>query len=338
MGRCAGAIASLTVLAAGACGAPGASSTTSLNGVDDASPAAQAAAAPARDLLTPGSCLSGSTLAGSADGMEEAVARFGLVAYEEMADDPVWTDVVDCSRPHTFEIYGVVELPDAISDDVTSYTDLLETTGSVSRSIRTAVDHACALKIPAAADITAKAEIHVDVMPLVSQALGSFRWAPAPPSAWDAGQRSIGCIFEQPEPAIITVEDVMSGALPPEQRTCLDRGSFVSCDALHDVERIATLVVDRAVASQQLRGERAVGVSGLVELGDRQWSALDSVCQRYLTAVSDSAPTRLRGVADTYPELYPDTDGHYIVLCSAQSPFGTPAEQMTLTKSTVYDG
>jgi hypothetical protein len=270
--------------------------------------------------------------------MEEAVARFGLVAYEQMADDPLWTDAVDCSRPHTFEVYGVVELPAAVSDDVTSYTDLLETTGSVSRAISSAVDHACALKIPVAGAVTSKAATDVDVMPLVSEAVGRFRWSPAPPDAWDAGVHSIGCLFEQPEPATTTVDAVVSGALPPEQRTCLDRGDFVSCDVLHDVERIATFVVDRAVESRQLRGERAVDVSGPVELGDQQWSALDSICQRYLTAVSDSAGARLRGVTDTYPELYPDTGGHYIVLCSAQSPFGTPAEQMTLTKSTVYDG
>jgi hypothetical protein len=338
MGRRAGVLASLTVLAASACSsAPGLSSTTSLDDVGDVSPASEGASGSAAHAAVTGTCLSGERLADSPDDMADAVSRFGLAAYQEMADDPIWTDTVDCSEPHTLEVYGAVMLPAGVAEVVMSYTDLLARAGGAARAIENAVDQACALAIPVASSISSKAPIDVDVIPLTNPAVGRFTWSPPPSDDWEAGDETIGCLFEQPQPGTTTVADLVSGILPVEQRICLDGTSFVPCNVLHDVERIAALRVDRAVAAHRLPGTRAVDDTGMVDLGDEHWSSLDTVCQNYLTAISGSAVSRLRGVTDTYPELYPDEAGHYTVLCTARSPFGTPSRAMTITKSTVYD-
>jgi hypothetical protein len=110
--------------------------------------------------------------------------------------------------------------------------------------------------------------------------------------------------------------------------------AFVSCARRHDAERLATVRLDRAVAQGQIVGARAVDETGRVNLGDEAWRALDGVCQRYLDAIAPHHPSGLRGVANTYPELYPDADGHYSVLCTAQAPFGsTPSKAVVTTGS-----
>ena len=63
----------------------------------------------------------------------------------------------------------------------------------------------------------------------------------------------------------------------------------------------------------------------MVDLGASEWTMLDDVCQRYLNAVAPNAPDGIFGVADTYPELYPNEFGSFNIMCLARSPFGTDA-------------
>jgi hypothetical protein len=338
MGRRAGVLAALAVFAASACsGAPGLSSASSLDDVGDADPDSGAAGQADSDVAVTGTCLSGERLADTRADLAEYINVYGLAAYQIMADDPIWTDTVDCLEPHVLEVYGAVTLPDDLAEQVSSYADLLEEDTPLANEIRDSVTRDCAMQLDGVSSVAESAPIDLDVVPLTTPAVGHFTWNPVPEESWADGDHSIGCLFEQPTPGTARVQDLVTAAVPQEQRICLDGTTFVSCDRAHDVERIATLLVDRAVAAHELAGVRAVDESGLVTLGEGQWDALDAVCQRYLATISAHPWPGIRGVADTYPELYPDDLGRYTVLCTARSAFGTATRDMIVTTRSVYD-
>jgi hypothetical protein len=337
MGLRVGVLASLAVLTAGACGGPGSPSSTGPDDrLADFTPV-DASIAATSDLAVPGRCLGGERLADEPAELSSAMARFGAGAYQVLADDPVWTDVVSCTDAHSIEIYAAVRLPVEIQEQVTSYADLLSQSSAVALSVDAAIDHECSLAIGPSARVMNRAPIELDVAPAVSETVGHLTWAPVPASAWDDGDHAFGCLFEQPEPTTSTAADLTSGTLPDDQRLCLSMTDFVSCAQPHDSERIAVLTVDQAVAQHQLAGAQAVNAAGQVDLGVAQWAILDHVCERYLMVVSGQPVDGIRGVANSYPDFYPGSDGHYTVVCSAQSPFGTPVRDRRVTTRSVYD-
>jgi hypothetical protein len=326
MGRRMGVLAGLAIFAASACsGAPATTSTGSL------------ALESASRLIEADTCLGGARFSDSESSLADAVATYGLAAYEALADDPSWTDVVDCSEPHTFEVYGVVSLPAELDDRISSYSDLLTPSSGLAGAIHEALSRECAAAINPTVSVPTPRRLDVDTYPLTPADIGAFTTEPSPPTAWVAGDRTFGCLFEQPTPATVMVDDLTSPAFPLDERTCLEGTRFVTCTKPHDVERIATLVVDRAVDAKELAGLRAVDEFGSVDLGDEQWAALDTVCQDYLAAISDEPTSGLRGVADTYPELYPDDEGQYSILCTAQSRFGTSSDDKVVSSTSVYN-
>lgn len=330
MGRRRGVLAGLALLAVGACSAtPGLSSTSSLQ--QRVGPDGFAASIVGR-------CLGGERLADDEDALAGAIAAYGLDAYQAMGDDPVWTDAVACAEPHTLEVYATVAVPRPLAEQVADYADLLAVDGPRAAALDAEVARACAAEVPVASRVAAAAPLDVDVLPYTAPAVGRFSWSPAPPAAWDDGERVFACLFEQPQPASHTVADVVGGGLPAADRVCLRGTAFTSCARTHDVERLALLGVDRAVGRGELAGARAVDDLGRVLLAPGQWRLLDATCERYLRAVAAHPWPGIRGVADTYPELYPDDAGNYTVLCLARSPFETPTAQLIVTTGSVYDG
>jgi hypothetical protein len=326
MGRRIGVLAAAAVLAAGACSSAPSTMSTVPIALESSAPFAAA-----------GTCLAGARFGDAGSDLADAVETYGLAAYEALADAPAWTDQIDCFEPHSFEIYGVVSLPTRLDNEISTYTDLLSPTGSEAEAIHAAVQRECGALIEPRTPVNRAVKLDVDAYPLLRADLGTFTAEPAPPKAWAAGDRTFGCLFEQPAPGTLMVADLMSPDLPLAQRTCLDGTDFVTCSKPHDVERIATLAVDRAVEAKQLAGLRAVDDSGTVDLGMEEWAALDRVCQGFLTAISERPSRGLRGVADTYPELYPDDQGHYSVLCTAQSRFGTSPGDRVVSSTSVYN-
>jgi hypothetical protein len=330
--RAAVAFATLTTLAATACG-------SGSGGLDDLSALAAGAGADtsAPATLAVGQCLAGARLRDNPDGLAAALARYGIGAFESLGDDPAWTDPVDCGEPHQLEVYGVVGLPPQVESEVASYADVVNVDSHVYREVSDEVTRGCALSFGPAATAARSAPLAVDVMPAWSANAGvSVTWAPSPAASWDRGEHRFACLFEQARQGTVRLADLASADFPSAARSCLMGTAFVPCGQRHDAERIATVGLDRAVAEGQIVGARAVDEVGRVDLGSDAWQALDGVCQRYLDAVAPHHATGLRGVANTYPELYPDADGRYTVLCSAQAPFGVGPSGAVVTAGSVF--
>ena len=219
-----------------------------------------------------------------------------------------------------------------------SYDDLLDTTTPLYRAVRGSVTQQCSQQLDGLTEVSASAHLDVDLLPMISdERIGRRAWDPVPIESWDAGDRGFLCTYQQSTAGTTSYLGILDGAFPTEARSCLSGEVFVSCDTAHDTERIALFIVDRAVDSGQLQGTDAIDSSGQVALEHGQWTALDDICQRYLNVVSQSPPDGVFGVADTYPELYPNEFGSYNVMCLARSPFGTSADDMVISTSSVYD-
>jgi hypothetical protein len=301
--------------------------------------AGAAADAPLSSVMSVGECLLGARQRDNPSALSMALQRYGIGAFETLGDDPAWTDPVDCAQPHQLEVYGVVSLPPSVEEQVTSYGDLVNAGTRVYREVVDEVTRGCALAFGPAAVAARSAPLAVDVVPAWTSDAGvSLTWAPSPAVAWDDGDHVFACLFEQARPGALRFADVASTAFPLTGRICLMGAAFVSCGRRHDAERIATIRLDRAVAEAQIAGARAVDEAGRVDLGADAWRALDGVCQHYLDAVAPHHAPGLRGVANTYPEIYPDADGRYTVLCSAQAPFGSAPSTAVVTTGSVFEG
>jgi hypothetical protein len=336
--RAAVALAAATTLATTACGVGGGGSDA--NGSLDGVGALVAEAKPtgaAPDAMSAGACLAGARVRDNPNALSTALNRYGMDAFDSLGDDPAWTDAVDCSEPHEIEVYGIVALPPALDDAVGSYADLVIPGTRVYREVDNEVTRGCAVAFDPAAAASRGVPLSVDVIPAWSQDAGvALVWAPSPAAAWDQGEHTFACLFEQSRPGTVRLADVSSAAFPAAGRVCLMGTAFVPCGSRHDAERIATIRLDRAVDEGQVAGARAVDEAGRVDIGDDAWRALDGVCQRYLDAVAPDHDAALRGVANTYPELYPDADGHYTALCAAQAPFGSAPANAVVTAGSVF--
>ena len=337
MRRTAVALATAMTLALGGCGGVvGGSDPDSLDGVSALVAGARADGS-ATDAMSVGVCLAGARMRDNPDGLSAALQQYGIGAFDTLGDDPAWTDPVDCATPHVFAVYGVVALPPDVESKITSYRDVVNPGARVYGQVDSEVSAGCALAFGPAADAAHGAPLAVDIVPAWAPGAGLFvTWAPSPAAAWDDGDHVFACLFEQSRPGTLRLADITSGDLPASARICLMGAAFVSCGRRHNAERIATIGVDNAVAAGQLTGARAVDEAGRVNLGAEAWSALDGVCERYLDAVAPQHAQGLRGVANTSPDLYPDADGHYSVLCSAQAPFGSAPSKAVVSAGSVF--
>lgn len=309
----------------------------SANALDEAAAGVPAAAAPAYEGSSAAGCTTGLRF-GDDNAIDVAVEQgWAASAAAELADDPIWTDVVDCAEPHRIEVYGVVSLPVMLDRDVASYADLLDTSTPLYRAIRANVTEQCARQVPAISRLEGQTRLDIDVVPMLSgDEHGRRAWDPVPQRAWDAGEHSFVCSFQHPDEITTSYLDVLQPTFPTDTRVCLLREQFIDCERPHDAERIALFIVDRAVETGHLDGAEVVDRSGSVNLPAAQWTLLDDVCQRYLNAVTDSPPEGLFGVTDTYPDLYPNEYGSFNVICMARSPFGTAPGDMALRSTSVY--
>lgn len=340
MGGRAALLAAVGLLAVAGCGGSGddGAKTTALADLAEVAQSADSADG-AGDTVEAGDCLGPGTLGDTPTDLATQIDAFGLVAYTAMADDPLWANQVDCSQPHAFEVYDVVTLPADLDEQVVSYADLLADHGPLAKAVRTAVGHGCATALGPSAAVMDASPLQADVMPVLNSA-GALQLAsnPLPPASWAGGDHGFACLLEQDPPGTVMAADIATGALPYADRVCLDGTAFTGCDQPHDAERIAVLSVDTAVATGALRGRQAVDADGRVNLGDDEWALLDEVCDRYLREVTVTPAPGLVGVANTYPESYPDTNGRYWVLCSAQAPFGADPADVVTTSTSVFDG
>jgi hypothetical protein len=328
-------LAATTTLAITGC-APGSGGT-----LDDASALAAGISpdASAADSIKTGQCFAGARLRDNPTALSTTLSREGMGAFTALGDQPTWTDPVECDQPHQIEVYGVVGLPPRVDASITSYADVLDPESAVYHAVDDEVVRGCALTLAPSTTATRSAPMAVDVTPFWAAGSGiATSWSAMPSAAWDGGDHAFACLFELDRPGTARLADSSTSDFPADARSCLMGSSFVACGQRHDEERIASVGLDWAVAQGQVAGARAVDDAGRVNLGAAAWATLDGVCQRYLDAVAPHHDAKLRGVANTYPELYPDAAGHYTVLCSARSAFGSVPVDTIITVGSVFAG
>lgn len=290
-------------------------------------------------FVEPGDCFGGTRFGDEAASQLARERGFGAGAAAQLADDPVWSGSTSCREPHQIEVYGTVRLPHDLDASIDSYADLVDVTTPLYRAVRDNVVSQCAAKSPLIASVAADTSLDLDIVPFIgSDTIGRRAWDPVPADVWSDGDRSFVCSYQQPAATTLIYDDILTGGFPTEGRSCLSQDQFVACDQMHDTERVALFIVDRSVDRGMLPGQGARTADGMVDLGAAEWTVLDDVCQRYLNAVAPNAPDGIFGVADTYPELYPNEYGSFNIMCLARSPFGTAPTSMVMTDASVYEG
>lgn len=254
---------------------------------------------------------------------------------DAMRDDAAFEKLLDCTQPHSLELYNVVALDPALGTQVKDYADLLDQKSALFRRIGDQINSRClagsAYDVPA----RSKGGLAVQLSPFLNSGGGlHVAWDPFPADLWAKGQRKFVCIFAQDQPGTLRFADLTTGRVPVAARVCLNTpSSYVPCSGRHQAESIADLGLSAAIEKGQLPGSKAVrkGPDGLfVAISDAQYARLDKVCQTFLSAVS-ARKGELSGRAYLgSPRLWPTKEGRYVATCFAVKP-GEPPPPFTGT-------
>jgi hypothetical protein len=248
---------------------------------------------------------------------------------DAMRDDAAFTQQLDCSDPHSLELYNVVEVSPRLTARVGDYADLLDQKSALYREVRDQVNDQCM-----AGSAYGEAQRRAGGMPVqLGPSLnvnGGLRvaWDPFPADLWATGQKKFVCTFEQDQPGTLRFADLGTRRAPISARVCLDTpGKYLPCSRPHQAEDIGEMILNTAIAKGQINGKRAVrtGARGsYVALSDAEYARLDKVCETLLTSVS----TTKGGVTGrAYPgsaSQWPSDSGAYVASCFAMKPFEPP--------------
>ena len=256
---------------------------------------------------------------------------------ESLSDDAAFTEPIDCTSPHSLEVYNLVELSPKLTTEIKSYADLLDPDSALYRKVRDEVNDRCAAG-SAYGRAQAKAKLPVQLGPSLNPEAGlHVAWDPVPADLWAKGQKAFVCTFEQDKPGTIAYADLVTKKVPIAARVCLNTpGKKVPCAEKHQAEDIGGMILNTAIARKQINGAKAVrkGPDGkYVALSDKEYAKLDKVCQNLLDQVSD-----VKGdvEARAYPgsvSQWPTDGGVYVATCFALKPFEPPPP----VKGTVFD-
>jgi hypothetical protein len=319
-----------TALLAACSAAPGAPTAKDT----DPTPASK----PAKDaVLTTGTCWSGTSAGADPQRVLALSRRYGVsyfAAAHALADRPAFDRTEACSGDHDVEVYKAVAMGD-VPPAVTTYAALLRAGTPAFSRIGLAVERACMNQtlVDAAASTGLPGALMSPAFPDGVE-LG---WAPPSEGQWLQGQRAYACTLTQDLAGPLQYASVFTRAFPTEDRTCIDNSSltYVDCARKHERERIAVIDVQVAVAAGKFPGARAVrtGSSGrYVDVSPAQYAALDRACTVFLHAVSTT--TRLTGVAEVDPDVWPAPDGSYPVDCEADT---STTKRPISTEGSVFD-
>jgi hypothetical protein len=284
--------------------------------------------------LTPGTCWGDQQL-------PEALGKDGFGAWvdkyaggdstlgDAMRDDAAFTTEIDCSAPHSLELYNVVEVSPELTARVKSYADLLDQKSGLYRQVRDQVNDRCMAGTPYGQAQRKAGGMPVQLGPSLNVDGGlHVAWDPFPADLWAKGQKKFVCTFEQDQPGTLRFADITTSKVPITARVCLDTpGRYVPCSSRHQAEDIAEMVLNTAIERGQVNGKRAVrtGARGpYVALSDVEYARLDKVCETLLGAVST-----VKGgvVGRAYPgsvSQWPTHSGAYVASCFALKPFEPP--------------
>jgi hypothetical protein len=248
---------------------------------------------------------------------------------DAMRDDAAFTDEIDCSSPHSLELYNVVEVSPELTAQVKDYSDLLDQKSALYRKVRDQVNDLCMAGSAYGQAQRKGGGLPVQLGPSLNVDGGlHVAWDPFPADLWAKGQKKFVCTFEQDQPGTLRFADITTSKVPMTARVCLNTpGTYVPCSRRHQAEDIGEMILNTAIENGQVNGKKAVrtGARGpYVALSDAEYAKLDKVCQTLLQSVS----TAKGGVVGrAYPgsaSQWPSDSGAYVASCFALKPFEPP--------------
>lgn len=319
--------------------------TTSGCGGDDMAPKRRSTAdAPVR-TLTAGTCWGAEQLpeALGAEGFDAWVEKYAggdSARGDSMRDDAAFAKEIGCAEPHSLELYDVVEVAPALTDQVRDYADLLDQKSQLYRRIRDQVNDRCMADTPYGQAQRKAGGLPVQLGPSLNVDSGlRLAWDPFPADLWAKGQHKFVCTFEQDQPGTLRVADLTTRKVPITARVCLNTpAKYVSCSGRHQAEDIAEMILNTAIEKGQINAKRAVrkGTSGAyIALSEPEYAKLDRICQTLLESVSRGT-ARIK--AQVYPgaaSQWPTDKGVYLASCFAVEPVSEPLP--FLPGGTVYN-
>ena len=249
-----------------------------------------------------------------------------------MRDDAAFSNPVECTEPHTLELYNIVGLDPRLDAQVTSYTDLLDPSTALYRKVRDQVYSRCLAPSVYGAAQRRAGGLPVQLGPALS-AQGNLHvaWDPFPAHLWAKGQHEFVCTFEQDDPGTLMFADLPTRRTPISARVCVNTPrTYVSCRSRHQAEDIAEMTLDTAVAQGEITGRAAVrkGPKGqIVVVSDAQYTKLDRICQTLFRKVSTVGGGVVGRAYLGSADMWPDETGSYLASCFALKPFDPPPKR-----------
>ena len=248
---------------------------------------------------------------------------------DAMRDDAAFTQQIDCSDPHSLELYNVVEVSPQLTARVEDYADLLDQKSALYREVRDQVNDQCMAGSAYGLAQRRAGGMPVQLGPSLNVNGGlHVAWDPFPADLWAKGQKKFVCTFEQDQPGTLRFADLGTHEAPIAARVCLNTpDTYVPCSRPHQAEDIGEMILNTAIARGQINGTRAVrtGARGpYVALSDGEYAKLDKVCETLFTSVS-TTKGGLTGRA--YPgsaSQWPSDSGAYVASCFVMKPFEPP--------------
>ena len=298
------------------------------------SPRAEASADAPDKPPTKGTCWDDDQLADALgpeefDAWVEKYASGDSALGDSMRDDVAFSKEIECTAPHSLELYNVIELAPALIAQVKGYADLLDQKSELYRKIRDQVNNRCLSGSPYGKAQAKAGGIPVQLSPALSTGSGlHLAWDPYPADLWAKDEKKFVCTFEQDEPGTLRFADFTTRKVPVAARVCLNTPrKYVPCRGRHDAELVAGMTLNTAIERGEISGRKAVrkGPKGpYVALSDAQYAKLDKICQAFLSSVS----TVRGGVeARAYPgsvSQWPTDTGAYVASCFALKPYTPP--------------
>ena len=277
----------------------------------------------------------------SNESLPEALGEGGFAAWvkkyaggdsalgEAMRDDVAFAEEIDCSKPHSLELYNVVQVAPTLTARVEDYADLLDQKSALYLKIRDQVNNECMSGSAYGRAQRKAGGLPVQLEPSLNVDAGlHIAWDPFPADLWARGQQKFVCTFEQEEPGTLRFSDIATSRLPVAARVCLDTPrKYLPCSRRHQAEDIAEMVLNTAIEKGEITGKKAVrqGDDGpYVALSDADYAKLDKICMTLLRAVSTVKGTV---EAQAYPgsvSQWPTEKGAYLASCFALQPFEPP--------------
>ena len=307
---------------------------TSGCGGDDAPPKRQTTSDQPVKTLAAGTCWGGEQLPEALGDQDfeawvEKYAGGDSVKGDSMRDDAAFAKEIDCTEPHSLELYDVVEVSPTLTAQVKEYADLLDQKSELYRKIRDQVNDRCMAGTAYGQAQRKAGGLPVQLGPSLNVDGGlRLAWDPFPADLWAKGQHKFVCTFEQDQPGTLRVADLATSKVPMTARVCLNTpAKYVSCSGKHQAEDIAEMILNTAIEKGQVNARKAVrkGANGpYIALSDPEYARLDKVCQTLLESVSRG---KGKVEAQVYPgatSQWPTDRGVYLASCFAVEPVSEP--------------